>query len=173
MRKATISNTLRNAWGRVSVGAAVLLAISIIGFLITLRLGMGLWDGDGAQTTEPPALAGTKRADQAPSATAEYEQHFTAMQAEYEHLRRARRALGRKLARAKALTGGVYLPADQANAIMRHTHSGYALLQTPKLLGAFSSPQEIKDELARVVYAGGMLDEVIEQLQAARSHDGK
>ena len=99
----------------------------------------------------------------------EEDEHYAAILAEYKKLEKARRNLDRRLARIKAVTWNVELPAEQAEEIVSKLRKGYELLKTKKLLGAFSGLQSISDELARVEYAHESLEGVAEEITAAKS----
>lgn len=97
------------------------------------------------------------------------EERFQAIQAEYKKLEKARRNLDRRLAHIKAIMWGVTLPPEQAEDVVSKIRIGYELLKSKKLLGAFSSLQDISDELTQVEYAHQNLEGVIEQIKAAKS----
>ncbi len=79
--------------------------------------------------------------------------------------------MDRRLARIKAVLWNVELPAEQAEQIVSKIRKGYELLKTKKLLGAFSGLQSISDELARVEYAHGNLEGLVEEIKAAKSEN--
>ncbi len=97
------------------------------------------------------------------------EERYAAILAEYKKLEKARRNLDRRLARIKGVMWSVELPADQAEEIVSKVRKGYALLKSKKLLGAFSGLESISDEVARVGYAYQELEDVVEEVKAAKS----
>ena len=152
----------------------VYLLATLTAFFIVFFIGVWVWVGDDTPVIDITETDGHLLSDET-TTTAEdqkYDQRFALMQAEYAQLEKARRNLDRKLARAKALMWGVHLPANEAQEIVDHTKSGYALLKNKKLLGAFSDPQAISDELARIQYANQKLDRVLEKLQTIQSKRG-
>jgi len=91
-----------------------------------------------------------------------------AMEAEYEKLTRARRDLEQRLNRLKVLLWNVELPRAQSAAITEQMQNSYALLKNRRMLGAYSGPQEISEELARLEYAYENLDWIEETARLAR-----
>jgi len=97
------------------------------------------------------------------------EERYAAILAEYKKLEKARRNLDRRLARIKGVMWNVELPTEQAEEIVSKVRKGYALLKSKKLLGAFSGLESISDELVRVEYSYQELEDVVEEIKAAKT----
>lgn len=97
------------------------------------------------------------------------EARYVAMQSEYKKLEKARRNLDRRLARIKAVMWGVGLPRARSKEIVGNMRKGYELLNSKKLLGAFSGLQAMSEELARVEYVYQKLEGIVEEIRAAKA----
>ena len=84
----------------------------------------------------------------------------------FKKLEKARRNLDRSVSRLKALLWDVKLPKDEAEAMNKELLSAHSLLKNKKLLGAFTSLQEIQDELTQVEYSHNKAKEYIQQMRA-------
>ncbi len=145
--------------------------------LIVLALIVGTmafvfgWFGIDEQTvviTTPVVESEAINATEEAAKAAENER-YEAIQAEYKKLEKARRNLDRRLAHIKAIMWGVTLPPEQGEDVVSKIRKGYELLKTKKLLGAFSSLQDISDELAQVEYAHDNLAGVIETIKTSKA----
>jgi 2-oxoglutarate dehydrogenase complex dehydrogenase (E1) component-like enzyme len=109
--------------------------------------------------TDPPV---ENTVDGSPEvAVSEADRLFAEKQAAYDKLEKARRDLDRRLARMKMSLWNMELPKEEAEAMTEQLMSAARLLQRPKLMGAFHSLEEIRQELTRVEYA-------MEQVRALR-----
>lgn len=91
---------------------------------------------------------------------AQAELRRAAMQKEFDELALARRNLEQKLNKLKVVLWDVKLPRAESEAITATMQKSYAMLKNPKLLGAFSSVDQISTELARVKYQYAQLQEI-------------
>lgn len=72
------------------------------------------------------------------------------MRAAYAELEQARDTVRRQLGRLKSRTWKLRVSPEQARVITEQMQQGYAILKNPPMLGAFSSVDEIRQELAKV-----------------------
>ena len=93
------------------------------------------------------------------------------MQAEFEALQSARRNLESRLNRLKVVLYGVEVPAEERNAINEMMKNGYRLLKNKKLLGAYSDPQSISDELQQVEFVKQKLLVIEDKYRALRRQE--
>jgi hypothetical protein len=100
--------------------------------------------------------------------TAKIAERRVMMEAEFEKLKVARRNLESRLNRLKAVMWGTELGREEAAAINEQMKNGYALLKHQKLVGAYSSVEQISDELARVEFINDYLREIEEKQRAQR-----
>ena len=88
------------------------------------------------------------------------EQRRAAMQAEYDNLARARRDLDQKLNTLKVVLWDLKLPREESDAITETMKNSYAMLKSPRMLGAYSSVEEISTELAHIKYLYAQLQQI-------------
>lgn len=88
------------------------------------------------------------------------DQRRGAMQNEFDQLARARRDLEQKLNNLKVVLWDLKLPRAESDAITEKMKNSYAMLKNPRLLGAYSSVEEISTERARVKYLYAQLQEI-------------
>lgn len=93
------------------------------------------------------------------------------MTAEYELLELARKKLKRHLAQLKHDMWGLKFPSNTAKEMSKSVMSASKLLKNPHMLGAFSSVEQIKDEVAKVNFAEKSLEEVDEIIKAKIEED--
>jgi len=74
------------------------------------------------------------------------------MAAEYEKLEKARRNLELLLNRLRAIFWGKELPREDYEEISDTMQDGFALLKNKRLMGAYSGPDAIIDELSKVEF---------------------
>lgn len=91
------------------------------------------------------------------------------MDEEYARLELARSELRRRLDRLQRELGEQTMSAKEGYRIVRVMSEGYRLLKNPRLRAAFSSPERIREELARVELADRRLDRVEEALPPSPS----
>ncbi|MDX1518807.1 MAG: hypothetical protein R3318_01710 [Gammaproteobacteria bacterium] len=96
---------------------------------------------------------------------------FAEKKAIYEELEKARRDLGRRLARVKMSLWNVRLPKEEANKMSEQLMNAARLIQRPKLMGAFRNLEEMKDELTRVEYAKERVEELRLQVESLNAQD--
>jgi hypothetical protein len=120
----------------------------------------------------PNYVAG--KAESVPAATAPFEEKSAqelerqaeanrrraAMQAEFDQLARARRDLNQKLDKLKVVLWDVKLPKAENDAITETMKNSYAMLKNKRLLGAYSSIDEISTEVDRVKFLYSQLQAV-------------
>lgn len=83
-----------------------------------------------------------------------------AMAEEFKKLEKARRNLESLLNRLKVVFYGVDLPDGERKKITEVMKNGYAHLKNKKLLGAYSSIDEISSELGRIEYIYSELKDI-------------
>jgi hypothetical protein len=88
------------------------------------------------------------------------------MTAEYEILEQSRKKLKRHLAQLKHEMWGLKFPKEIATKMSKTVMSASKLLKNPHMLGAFSSVEQIKDEIAKVEFAEKSLEEIDEIVKA-------
>ncbi len=96
---------------------------------------------------------------------------IAAMRAEYARLEQARDTVRLQLGRLKSRTWKLQVTPDQARTIRDQMRQGYAILKTPPMLGAFSSADEIRKELAKVTRIAdklGALETTVQEYIAAQ-----
>jgi hypothetical protein len=91
---------------------------------------------------------------------AEANRRRAAMQAEFDQLARARRDLNQKLDKLKVVLWDMKLPKAENDAITDTMKNSYAVLKNKRLLGAYSSIDEISTELDRVKFLYSQLQAV-------------
>jgi hypothetical protein len=84
------------------------------------------------------------------------------MRAEYEVLEDSRHNLKRHIAKLKHDMWGLKFPSATAKKISHTVMGASKLLKNPHMLGAFSSVEQIKDEVAKVEFAEKSLEEIDE-----------
>ena len=89
------------------------------------------------------------------------------MRAEYEILEKARKNLKRHIALLKHQMWGLKFPSGVARKISTTVMGANKLLKNPHMLGAFSSVEQIQDEVAKIEFAEKSLVE-IDELVAAK-----
>lgn len=93
------------------------------------------------------------------------EERSRLIRAEYEILEDARKKLKRHIAQLKHDMWGMKFAPDTAKKISTVVLSASKLLKNPHMLGAFSSVEGIKDEIAKVNFAEKSLEEVDKMIQ--------
>lgn len=119
---------------------------------------------DRPAAAPPPAPAAS--AVDAP-AEAAAEARRARIEAAFDELATARKALQRKLGDLKTLTWGRELPVAQARRLSQDMMSAQYLLKNPPLLGAFSDVADVQAERARVNAALVRLEEIETELGAS------
>ncbi len=147
----------------------IVLVILIAASMVLLRPDPDRIDG-GFETSlsdegNEPAGAGSE------ASVSDYEERYAAMQSEFDRLAESRRALKKRLDRLKHELWGIALPADQAKSINESMLTGFKALKTPKMLGAFSSVREIRDEIDRVESVNRKLDRAQERIGQAEKRN--
>lgn len=84
------------------------------------------------------------------------------MTAEYEILQQERKKLKRHLAHLKHDMWGLKFAPEKAKQMSTSVMGASKLIKNPDMLGAFSSVEDIKDEIAKVNFAEKSLQEVSE-----------
>lgn len=82
------------------------------------------------------------------------------MVAEYEILEQARNKLKKHIALLKHQMWGLKFPPESAKKISSTVMSANMLLKNPDMLGAFSSVEQIKDEVTKIEFAKKSLMEI-------------
>lgn len=80
-----------------------------------------------------------------------------AMRSAYAELEQARNDVRLQLGKLKSRLWKIETSPDQVRAIREQMQKGYATLKNPPMLGAFSSVDEIRQELARVTVLSNRL----------------
>ena len=91
-----------------------------------------------------------------------------AMGAEFEKLKKARQSLESRLNRLKAILWDAQLPKEEGGAINEQMKNGYVLLKNDKLLGAYSSLEEISGDLAQIEFINESLRTVEDKYRSQR-----
>jgi hypothetical protein len=91
------------------------------------------------------------------------------MQVEFEKLSKARRDLEQRLNKLKVVLWGLKLPKEENDAITETMKNSYAMLKNPKLLGAYSGPEELAAELSRIEYLKSQLQEINEKYRTSET----
>lgn len=82
------------------------------------------------------------------------------MRAEYEILEQARKELKSHIGLLKHQMWGLTFPSATARDISKTVMGANKLLKNPHMLGAFSSVEQIKDEVAKIEFAEKSLEEI-------------
>ena len=124
----------------------------------------------GKTRSVPEAI--TPPADNAAEARqkARDEARRAAMQSEYDNLARARRDLDQKLNTLKVVLWDLKLPREESDAITESMKNSYVMLKNPRMLGAYSSVEEISTELARVKYLYAQLQQIEDKYRSKETH---
>ena len=72
------------------------------------------------------------------------------MRAEYAELELSRDTVRRRLGKLRSRVWKLQVSPDQARTIREQMQQGYAALKNPPMLGAFSSVDDIRKNMARV-----------------------
>jgi Pyruvate/2-oxoacid:ferredoxin oxidoreductase gamma subunit len=87
------------------------------------------------------------------------------MKKAYSELEQERKNLKRNIARLKHEMWGLRFPPDKAKQISETVLSAARLIKNPPMLGAFSSVQQIQDEINKVTFAQNSLEQVNVMIQ--------
>lgn len=117
---------------------------------------------------QPESQTATETNSSADAEAATEKQRRVAMQAVFDKLDKSRRNLEAHLNRVKALIWGKQMPKEQADLITKRMKDGYFLLKNKKLMGAYTSADEIQAELDKVTYIDQYLTDVEKQLREQR-----
>lgn len=139
--------------------AVLSLAIIVLGAFIYM-LQDGLKDEKKPDHTSEPALSGTHAGDVVPQTEQEKESPLQKMQEKYVVLKEARRELKLTLSRLGSRLRKTEFSPDKATEISRLMSRANYSLKNPRLLGAFSSEEEIDQELEKVQSLQNKLHEI-------------
>ena len=130
--------------------------------LITAGL-LYLFFDTGSGITPEQGQTGAKAPDDATTAALQEQalaadrKRRAAMRSAYAELEQARNDMRLQLGRLKTRLWKVEVSPARARAIRDQLQQGYAALKNPPMLGAFSSVDEIRQELARVTVLSNRL----------------
>ena len=93
------------------------------------------------------------------------------MTAAYDVLEKDRKTLKRRLARLRHDMWDLKFPPEQAREIKEILVNAHKLIKNPDMLGAFSSVDDINNELTKVSFADKSLDRIYQLIEENKSTD--
>ena len=133
------------------------LVVATVIFIIRPQPNFEAGKAGSVPPTTPAAVV--EKAGESPEQS-QADQRRAAMQAEFDHLAKARRDLDQKLNKLKVVLWNLKLPKAESDAISDTMKNSYAMLKNPRMLGAYSGVEDISTELARVKYLYTQLQEI-------------
>ena len=144
--------------------------IIVLALIIAMVAFIFIWfDGSEDIVVSAPVFRTETVQDVADEDEISQDKYYVEIKVEYKKLEKARRNLGRRLARIKGVMWNMELPAKETEEIVRKMRKAYMLLKTKKLLGAFSGLESISNEVARIEYAYQGLEGMVERIKIAKS----
>ena len=130
--------------------------VIIILILIAGGVGYAFLDFAGTHKEDPGQASVVPSRQEPPTQQAqeqdlsEDERRRAKMRAEYAELELARDTVRRRLGKLRSRVWKLQVSPDQARTIREQMQQGYAALKNPPMLGAFSSVDDIRKNMARV-----------------------
>lgn len=133
-----------------------------LALIFCLSIAVVWWVFSTSPTAPQPDEPQTITNDQATEATTNQtitndqqaaDEHHQAMLNKFEQLKADRTTLKKKLARLKHKLWNMKFDPETAKTINQDMMAGHQLINNPNLLGAFSSVEEIENEIAKVQFA--------------------